>query len=347
MTTYAELIQQPPRYIKAAQIKKALAWDTDDHGVAIVDDPSSVSDADVFQYLYHHQDMTPAGKKLLEAINNDRYGGLIVRLQSEIANPRNAEAARPIWKILSNAAISQKGGAKTLLYSPQSMHSLYNTQSDIYDGYGVFKDFGWENSPSISRMWLNPSAKWKRWIPFNSKIEKALREKIYNTTANGVVFGPRQEDKLDLSDKEWYKKKNGYGGPSDLPDKDYGGMHYVAPALAAGAPLAVVGGMMSKKKPFMTGLGILGAAGLAGAAYGMAKDKGWKGFGPVESMTKYYDNAFRKQSSAEHGLPYAIDDTTPSAYLTELALGGFGKAAECPECLPYYPSSCPSDTGIY
>ena len=346
MTTYAELIQQEPRYIKIAR-DQALTWDTDDYGVALVDDPSNVTDADVFQYLYHHPSMTPEGKRILEGINRDRKGGLITRLQSALVDPRNEKAFQPIWRVLTDASITQKGGKNTLLYSPKSMQSLYKTQSDIYDDYGIFKGFGWKNSPSVSRVWLNPNAHWKNYLPFRGKIDKAIRDKIYKVTANEVIFGNRENEPLDLSNKEWYNGKESTGGPLKWPGAQQGGMHYVAPALAAGVPLALIGGMMSKRNPLMTGLGILGAAGIAGAAYGMAKDKNWKGWSPVEKFTNYYDNAFRKQSSVEHGLPYTIDNASPSTYLTELALGSLGESSESTKGLPYYPSSSPSDTSIY
>lgn len=56
---------------------------------------------------------------------------------------------------------------------------------------------------------------------------------------------------------------------------------YMLPALAAGAPLALLGGLGGGSK---WGLGLLGAAGLAGLGYGMARHNGWDGWSPINNF---------------------------------------------------------------
>ena len=57
--------------------------------------------------------------------------------------------------------------------------------------------------------------------------------------------------------------------------------NYMLPALAAGAPLALLGGLGGGSK---WGLGLLGLTGLAGLGYGMARQNGWEGWDPINNF---------------------------------------------------------------
>lgn len=311
-------------------------------GVALLDQYApATTDEDVFRYLYNHSAMSEQGRKIFDEINNDRQGNIVNRIQGVLIDPKNKDAFRGIWKVLTNASISQRNGQRTLLYSNPGMRQLYTTQAGHYSTTRV----PYLGIP-FDKFWMGKN-RWWSYLPFGwgDKADDKVRDVVYNITAgnpDSVVYGMR-----DPADTKWEEPSGTPAKKLELPSNENGGMHYVTPALVAGAPLAILGGMMAKKRPLMTGIGILGAAGLAGAAYGMAKDKNWKGWAPVESLTASFDDMFRKKGSVEHGLTNTIDNATPSAYLAELALGGFRETTECPKCLPDHTGSSPADTRIH
>lgn len=93
--------------------------------------------------------------------------------------------------------------------------------------------------------------------------------------------------------------------------------NYMLPALAAGAPLALLGGLGGGKG---MGLGLLGLAGLGGLGYGYARSQGWDGWSPVENMANMMNGWFgmggqqNAQGQQAGTQPAATQTPAPPAY---------------------------------
>ena len=124
---------------------------------------------------------------------------------------------------------------------------------------------------------------------------------------------------------------------------------YMLPALAAGAPLALLGGLGGGSK---WGLGLLGLTGLAGLGYGMARQNGWEGWSPINNFADTVNGWFgmgnnsnqNTQNQDTNRPPTAQELNAPGAYY-----GGPGEIVDnskVPGNVSYEAMDNPEDFGL-
>lgn len=235
-------------------------WTTDNANETVTDQ----------QLIHHLWSIAPpeTKKRLLQIYKKDR-GISLNRLQAYMAlDP----ALDPIVDYVSKSAMQEINVPNsTYIYKNKGMRNLLATQHKIYG----------------DKMPLGPE-----WHLRTMGLRGLTAPQVLKTTKN--TFHNPTVSYTEMVGKPWDP-----GVPvEEMPEEHSGGgdLKYIVPALAVGAPFALLGGL--KGGPLL-GLSLLGAAGAAGYGYGYAKTRGWKGWDWVDKGADDINGFFKKKDKEE------------------------------------------------
>lgn len=238
-----------------------------------------LNDLETMQLIYSMA--TDEEKKRFKELFDKRKGYSLNMLQADLVSDETFKSN--LIKQLSLAAQQEaRQQGSTAIYTNPTLRGLYDTQKAIYDkkmGKGAFQK-ALLNTPGLN--WLTANFPGYGIVDQTrstmTNVDPNLNWKNINNTT----------DRRDTWDP--------------LPEKHNGGgdIEYVAPALAVGAPLALLGGMQGGVG---AGIGLLGLAGLAGYGYGYGKTRGWKGWDWADKAGDKINGMFSGKPAATPTVP--------------------------------------------
>jgi len=218
------------------------------------------TDATSIQQLYLASD-----PKTREYINDWRsqHGGKINALQLLMRAGASGEPNRHLWGMIASNAVDEWAGKRTGLFSAPGMQNIRSSALNALRDMDATPG-GWFGLRA--GYYMLPDS----W--YRGPLADAIREGILT------------KDSADPAQGSFRHKPKAY-----TPDI----MHYTAPAMALGAPVALGGILAGKPLLGLTGAAVIGAA---GAGYGAARQNGWKGWEPINSAADSFNGLFSSKT---------------------------------------------------
>lgn len=198
-----------------------------------------------------------------------RQGGSIAPMDLIFRAGSSEEKNLKLWAAISKNTIADYKGERTGLFSAPSMHNIRLTANRVISDMNN-KDFlNWGVVQVGKRLPYD-------WIP-DDLLGATIRSQLVDSHRGNPALG------------------SGVAGFTGGTQTEAPGiMHYTAPAMALGAPVALGGILAGKPLLGLTGAAVIGAA---GAGYGAARQNGWKGWEPINSAADSFNGLFSSKTS--------------------------------------------------
>lgn len=260
MTTYYQQLSEYNRYAQTMQRCKTAGQQPSLDPIHLTGRDDNWTNATSIQQLYLASD-----PKTRKSIDNWRHqsGGQINAVNLLMIAGTSGEPNRNLWGMIASNAVDEWAGKRTGLFSAPGMQNIrssaLNALRDMDATLG-----GWFGLRA--GYYMLPDS----W--YRGPLADAIREGILT------------KDSADPAQGSFRHKPKAY-----TPDI----MHYTAPAMALGAPVALGGILAGKPLLGLTGAAVIGAA---GAGYGAARQNGWKGWEPINSAADSFNGLFSSKT---------------------------------------------------
>lgn len=256
MSTYLQAITEYNRYVKEAQIRKEAG--TPAYPGYLKEGEDAWTDEQAVAHLY--QLTEPNTRAAVDRVVKQE-GGISPTRIVMLAGASN-ESNNRLWSEIGRSGLEEYNGYTAKLFSAPAMAGLRATAAHTIKS---MQDKGMLGSAKIgvgafaenTNMWGLPGA--------HNMLGSIIRNGIYGTGAHS----PSEETVT----------------PSKEPVAPSIGSHAMTGAVI-GAPIALGGLLLKRPKLGLLGMGLTTAA---GAIYGAARDNGWKGWAPTNTMFDYAD----------------------------------------------------------